>query len=252
MSVLVTRPGKDGEALCTMLQKHNIASLHHPLIQLEQGSGYTELPQDMETSDIIIAVSQHAVHWANHALQYYHADFPQQATYFAIGEKTAHSLTKLTQKEVIFPLISDSEHLLDLPALKSVKNKRILILRGNGGRELIYQTLSQRGARVHYNEIYQRNPISITDPTLWAHWQDAKVTQLVVTSGEQLEYLIQQIPKQYLRWLKQLTLYIPSQRIGQQAEKFGFLHIINTGSAANPILLDYLSGKLITGQEHDR
>ena len=38
----------------------------------------------------------------------------------------------------------------------------------------------------------------------------------------------------------------------QQAEKFGFLHIINTGSAANPILLDYLSGKLITGQEHDR
>ena len=48
MSVLVTRPGKDGEALCKMLQKHNIASLHHPLIQLEQGSGYTELTQNVK------------------------------------------------------------------------------------------------------------------------------------------------------------------------------------------------------------
>ncbi|HBV76069.1 MULTISPECIES: uroporphyrinogen-III synthase [Vibrio] len=252
MSVLVTRPGKDGEALCKMLQKHNIASLHHPLIQLEQGSGYTELTQDVKTSDIIIAVSQHAVHWAHHALQYYHFDFPQKAIYFAIGEKTAHLLKKYTQKEVIFPLISDSEHLLDLPALKSIKNKRILILRGNGGRELIYQTLSQRGGRVRYNEIYRRNPIPIIDPTLCTHWQDSKVTQLVITSGDQLQYLIQQIPKQYLHWLKQLTLYIPSQRIGQQAEKFGFSHIINTRSAANPILLDYLRGKLITGQQHDQ
>ena len=78
------------------------------------------------------------------------------------------------------------------------------------------------------------------DPTLCTHWQDSKVTQLVITSGDQLQYLIQQIPKQYLHWLKQLTLYIPSQRIGQQAEKFGFSHIINTRSAANPILLDYL------------
>ncbi|OEF24350.1 uroporphyrinogen-III synthase [Vibrio rumoiensis] len=252
MSVLVTRPGKDGEALCQMLKRQGIDSFHHPLIQLEQGAGYTTLPDDIQHCDIIIAVSQHAVHWAQHCLHNHHINFPQHTTYFAIGEKTARTLEKHIKKEVISPLISDSEHLLDLPALKLVKNKRILILRGNGGRELIYQALQQRGAQVHYNEIYHRKPCPVDDLTIWSHWKTSGIKHIVITSGEQLDHLLKQTPNQYLDWLKQLNLYIPSQRIKQQAEKVGFSHIINTGSAANPILLDYLSGKFITGQQHDR
>lgn len=78
------------------------------------------------------------------------------------------------------------------------------------------------------------------------------VSHLVITSGEQLAFFMSQVPKSYLSWVTQLTLYVPSQRIYQQAEHFEFSHIINTGSAANPVLLDYLSKTYVTGKRYDR
>lgn len=251
MSVLVTRPGKDGEALCQLLQQRNIDSFHHPLIELKQGKDCALLANALYECDIVIAVSQYAVQWAWQTLQQQNIPFPSQITYFAIGNKTAQLLQQYSAKDVISPQISDSEHLLDLPALKLVKNKRILILRGNGGRELIQQTLQQRGARVEYNEVYRRVQLPISKHNTWKQWKMHGVSHLVITSGEQLAFFMSQVPKPYLSWVTQLTLYVPSLRIYQQAEEFGFSHIINTGSAANPVLLDYLSETFITGNKHD-
>ncbi|WP_089138067.1 uroporphyrinogen-III synthase [Vibrio rumoiensis] len=252
MTVLVTRPGQDGEMLCFNLQQRQIASIHHPLIDVSQGRDYSSLMDDLSQADIVIAVSQYAVFWAQYTLKTIHQSFPTKPKYFAIGNKTAELLQQYTQQSVLSPQISDSEHLLDLPALKLVKNKRILILRGNGGRELIHQTLQQRGATVFYNEIYRRNLLPIKDIHLWEQWKMQGVSHLVITSGEQLAFFISQVPKQYLPWVVQLKLYVPSLRIHQQAEELGFSHIINTGSAANPVLLDCLSNTFTTGQKHDR
>ncbi|HCH00465.1 MAG TPA: uroporphyrinogen-III synthase [Vibrio sp.] len=251
-TVLVTRPGQDGEALCLNLQQRQINSLHHPLIKLTQGRDYASLIDDLSRSDIVIAVSQYAVVWSQHTLQLTQQHFPTTPLYFAIGNKTAECLQRYTQSPVISPQISDSEHLLDLPALKLVKNKRILILRGNGGRELIQQTLQQRGAEVYYNEIYRRESLPIDAVNQWKQWKMQAVSHLVITSGEQLAFFMSQVPKQYLPWVIQLKLYVPSLRIQQQAKELGFSHIINTGSAANPVLLDCLSKTFTTGQKHDR
>lgn len=252
MTVLVTRPGKDGAMLCSELQQCQINSIHHPLITIQQGRGSELLIEDLTQSDIVIAVSQYAVHWAQHSLEMSHQHFPSTPTYFAIGNKTALLLQQYTQQTVFAPKISDSEHLLDLPALKLVKNKRILILRGNNGRELIYQTLQQRDANVFYNEIYYRNLLPIKEISLWEQWKMQGVSHLVITSGEQLAFFISQVPAQYLPWVAHLKLYVPSLRIYQQAEELGFSHIINTRSAANPILLDCLKKTCTTGLNHDR
>jgi uroporphyrinogen-III synthase len=53
----------------------------------------------------------------------------------------------------------DSESVLALPAFQApaVAGRRVLILRGDGGRDLLGDTLRARGAEVEYLTCYHRN-----------------------------------------------------------------------------------------------
>jgi uroporphyrinogen-III synthase len=67
--------------------------------------------------------------------------------YFAIGRTTALALHTVSGADVRYPLDREiSEVLLQLPELQTIAGKRALILRGNGGRELLGETLRERGA----------------------------------------------------------------------------------------------------------
>jgi uroporphyrinogen-III synthase len=152
-------------------------------------------------------------------------------------KKTAHVLSKVSQQKVHYPEISDSEHLLKLDELHNVTNKKILILRGNGGRELIFDTLATRGASVEYREVYKRENLAFRSDLLVPIWQDENINQLVITSSGQLDYFISQFTKEHLDWLFTLHLYVPSERIAQQAREVGFKVVTNTFSASNQVLL---------------
>ncbi|MCV5388272.1 uroporphyrinogen-III synthase, partial [Escherichia coli] len=106
----------------------------------------THLTTHLHQAQIVIAVSRHAVQCAQQILTSNGASWPKQAVDLAVGQKTAHYLSKCTQQKVHYPEVSDSEHLLRLPALQNVEQQQVLILRGNGGRELIKDALVRRGA----------------------------------------------------------------------------------------------------------
>ncbi|MGS9164769.1 uroporphyrinogen-III synthase, partial [Salmonella enterica subsp. enterica serovar Infantis] len=58
--------------------------------------------------------------------------------------------------DIRYPLDRDiSEALLQLPELQNIAGNRALILRGNGGRELLGETLTALGAEVSFFECYQ-------------------------------------------------------------------------------------------------
>ncbi|MFM2588331.1 uroporphyrinogen-III synthase [Vibrio sp. TBV020] len=237
MAVLVTRPGNQGLSLCQQLSEVGIASHHHPLIEIQSGDQLSGLENHILSFDIIIAVSQHAVSETSDYLAQTCQSWPSNVVYLAVGQKTAHVLSKVTQQKVHYPDISDSEHLLKLDALKHVTNKRILILRGNGGRELIFDTLSKRGAKVEYREVYKRENLAFRSDLLVPIWQDKQITQLVITSSGQLDYFISQLTVTELNWLYTLHLFVPSERIAQHAREAGFKVVTNTLSASNPVLL---------------
>ncbi|MEH0761951.1 uroporphyrinogen-III synthase [Vibrio sp. 16] len=247
MAVLVTRPGEQGHTLCQQLHDAGITALHHPIISIQPGSELPTLPDHLAECEIVIAVSQHAVTFSHQALQYQNQVWPDRVTYLAVGQKTAHVLSKVTQQKVHYPQIGDSEHLLLLDMLSRVKGKKVVILRGNGGRELIYDTLIERGATVDYVETYKRENITFRSDLLVPIWQDKQITQLVITSSGQLCHFVDQLSASQRVWLCGLQLFVPSERIVQEALKLGFEKVINTHSASNKDLLAALRSTT-TGQ----
>ena len=247
MTILITRPAPECHLLAQQLNAAGISTIAQPLLDIQPGKQLPTLISQLnklQSDDFLIAVSVHAVNLAHNYLTTQGASWPKNVHYMAVGHKTAAVLSECSGNDVLSPQSRcDSEGLLELPALAKarVQNRRVLILRGNGGRELISQTLQQREAIVSYCETYLRTWIPLDGGQLCQTWQSRQVSALVVTRGEQLAHLSSLIPDDKMAWFLQRHLFVPSQRIADQARMLGFCTISTVGSAANACLFTTLS-----------
>src|SRR5690606_30528777 len=130
-----------------------------------------------------------------------------------------------------------SETLLDDPQLKMVAGERILILRGEGGRETLADTLRERGARVDYLELYRRVQPSVDPAPLFAALDQTPLPILTVTSGDGLRNLMAVADKRLNR-LQQCPLIVISGRLGEFARQPGFATV---WQAASPATADIMA-----------
>jgi uroporphyrinogen-III synthase len=78
----------------------------------------------------------------------------------AVERRTAATL-RSSGVEPLVPAREDSEGLLALPQLQVVAQRRIVLVKGPGGRELIADTLRERGAEVIEFNCYRRQYIPV-------------------------------------------------------------------------------------------
>ncbi len=147
----------------------------------------------------------------------------------AIGKGGVRELERHGIHEVIAPQRSfDSERLLEMPQLQAVSGQRVLILRGDGGRELLGDTLAARGARVDYVACYRRaRPQTDPAPLLQA-WMHDGVQATVVTSSEGLRNLFVMLGKPGESLLQHTPLLVPHPRIAAVARELGCGNVIET------------------------
>ncbi len=242
MSILVTRPSPAGDQLVSRLRTLGQVAWSFPLIEFSPGR---ELPlltshlAALQAGDMLFALSQHAVEFAHARLQQEGQRWPDAPGYFAIGRTTALALHTESGKDIRYPLDREiSEVLLQLPELQNVVGKRALILRGNGGRELLGDTLRERGAEVTFCECYQRSNKHYDGAEEAMRWQSRGVTTLVVTSGEMLQHLWSLIPQWYREnWLLRCRLLVVSERLANLARELGWQDIRIADNADNDALL---------------
>lgn len=255
MTILITRPAPECHQLTQQLTAAGISAIAQPLLEIQPGQQLPDLPcalSQLQNGDFLIVVSVHAANLAHNYMMSVGASWPKNVHYIAVGQKTAAALQDYTGQAVMTPSERcDSEGVLALPVLSDVAGRRALILRGNGGRELIYQRLCQGGAEVSYCETYQRCWLPLDGSVLSRSWQQANVDTLVVTSGEQLDRLVKLIPDNAKAWFLNCQLFVPSQRIADQALGLGFRLISNVGSAANGSLFTTLSKIGTMGKSDD-
>ncbi len=193
MSILVTRPSPSGEELVSRLRTLGLVAWSFPLIEFTPGRELPLLPgllARLGANDLAFVLSQHAVSFAHAHLQQAGLSFPTEPAWFAIGRTTALALHTVSGIDVRYPHDREiSEVLLQLPELQDVQGKHALILRGNGGRELLAETLTERGANVEFCECYQRSAKFYDGAEEAMRWHTRGVSTLVVTSGEMLQQL---------------------------------------------------------------
>ncbi|HEY5715135.1 MAG TPA: uroporphyrinogen-III synthase [Psychromonas sp.] len=236
--LLVTRFAPHAQRLTDLLNEQGIFAVAQPLLAVQKTGEFNNASRVFAKHyDYIIAVSPNAVDYTDQALA--GMNWPQ-TNYLAVGKGTQAKLIRATAQNVDIPeKCFDSEGLLDLPALSDLQGKHILILRGVGGRELLCDTLTKRRAVVDYYQPYQRVAIDLSDSDFIREWQRKEINGAIISSIELLERLIAVVPVTAHAWLKSLTVYAPSQRITEQAKRWGWSDVKILPGMSDEQIVDY-------------
>ncbi|PKH02202.1 uroporphyrinogen III synthase HEM4 [Psychromonas sp. MB-3u-54] len=236
--LLVTRFAPHAQRLANLLNAQGTVAFAQPLLTLQKTVEFNCVSKVLAKNyDYIIAVSPNAVDYTDQALA--GINWPQ-TEYLAVGKATQAKLKTATAQNVVVPeKCFDSEGLLDLPLLLNLQGKHILILRGLGGRELLCDTLTQRGAIVDYYQPYQRVAIVLCGEALIKEWQQQNINGAIISSIELLERLMTVVPLAAHEWLRTLTIYAPSERILDQAKRWGWSNTKVLPGMSDQQVIDY-------------
>lgn len=245
IKVLITRPEKQGRVLAQQLQQTGIHSLCQPLFDYQAlaTAQQTKALLSADPSAIVIFVSVAAVEFAQ---QSYPSAQWQYRQVIAVGKATQLAL-KALGVDALSPTLQTSEGLLALPCLADIKDEHIIIVRGDGGRELIAQHLQQGGANVHYLESYQKVWRQLTQKHE-QQWQNHQINCIVVTSNASLERIVQLIKNSESYWLDTCLWIVASARIAKHASQLGVRHIINADGANDQAIIAAIA---LYGKDHD-
>ncbi len=244
LKVLITRPEAKAKQLALLLTEQKIFNTCQALFDYQAYASGQAISQGLKEADIVIFVSAAAVEFA-------HASQPlliqAEQLYFAIGNATKQALHAIGITRVISPTTQaeHSEGLLNLIELSNVSGKSVVIVRGNGGREHIANSLIQRGAQVSYIESYQR--IWRTLPkNIAKQWQAQQINCIVVTSNDILTAIITYLNNETGTldnyWQRQCLWVVVSERIANNAKALGLQRVVNAQGASAQILCNTLQG----------
>lgn len=216
--VLVTRPAAQAQRLAALIEQAGGEAVRFPTLEIEPPRDTTALHEALAgiaRFDLAIFISPNAV---THGLAYLktYGGLPPRLAVAAIGRGTAAALTQTGAEKIVVPAEgADSEGLLTLPSLRDVAGKRIVIFRGEGGRELLGDALRARGAEVVYAECYRRVRPATDAAALDARLERGDIDIVTVTSVETLRNLHDMVNVHTRVRLRRLPIVVVG---GRQAE----------------------------------
>src|SRR6056297_1188806 len=133
-----------------------------------------------------------------------------------------------------------SEGLLALSSLAAVEGQRVLIVKGEGGRDTIRRTLEGRGARVDELACYRRGCPSLAPGALAAMLERWAIDIVLISSGEGLCNFVELLRPAEPTNFSQLSLIAPSERVAELARAAGFDRIVTAANASDAAMLHAL------------
>jgi len=243
VKVLVTRPQQRASGLCQMIEQAGGSSLQFAAIEITEPADFQsrEYARDhISEFALAIFISPTAVEKTFEFLTV----LPAGIRISAIGSRTTRALEAMGLNVDIIPDGHDSESLLEHPQLQAgeIAGKKIVVFRGEGGRELLGDTLRSRGAEVFYADMYQRMPPTSASQ-LSRHLAEADI--VAVSSNQGLQNLYDLATDK--NSLTRHVLVVPGERSFTLAKALGFSNIFIAENATDEACmnaLEYVNAKM--------
>ncbi len=223
VGVLITRPSHQAAPLCRLFEAAGAAVARLPAIvirPLDDTRTWAARLGALENFDLIIFASANAVRYGA-ALLEQRRDLPLAA----IGPATARALNQAGYRVSVQPLEGfDSESLLRHPKLSSVADHRVLLIKGHGGRELLEQELSRRGAVLTRAEVYRREcpaPDAEKLRALEGRFERREIQVITATSAEIADNLLVLATPALRRHFDTAHWLVPSARVADKLRQGG-------------------------------
>lgn len=230
--VVVTRPAGQAAHFATALSEAGAIPVRFPVLEIrdiEDPAALLDAAIRLDSFDIAVFVSPNAIQKALAVILARRA-WPASLRVVTIGKSSERELARHGIHDVISPpLRFDSEALLELPQLIDVAGKRVIIFRGDGGRELLGDTLTARGASIEYLICYRRGKPQTDPAPLLKLWEQGRLDAVTLTSSEGLRNFFDMVGRLGQAWLRKTPAFVPHARIAEQARALGLINVIPTG-----------------------
>lgn len=247
-TIVVTRPSGQARQLIEVLTRAIEASgvgkrslpeiLSLPLLTIVPKSDEhlaDHIATALNNADLAIFVSPNAIESVMRLLERDWQDFSKKIIPIGVMGGSSHLALKnhgIGLEENPTPIIIpknnenwDSEGLWqDLQALQwNWQKKKVVIFKGEGGRDWLADTLTKAGAAVEAISTYSRVPLDLDNPA-WhlVREMDLSKSLWLLTSSEAVRYLGEVMKDQFTQNLNAASALCPHHNIADAAELIGF------------------------------
>ncbi len=235
-AVLITRPAGQAEGLQSRLRALGSEPVLFPTLEIlppRDGDLLARRLDALDTYQWAIFISPTAVERGLAAAP----AWPAGVRVAGVGQGSAAALRGAGFAQVLAPETgADSEHLLALPELADLSGQRVLIFRGDEGRELLARTLIARGAQVDYAACYRRALPDVDPALLCRRWRQGGIQAVTVLSSQGLDNLFTLLGAGHADLIRATPLFAPHPRIAEHARHHGVVAALATGPGESGLL----------------
>jgi uroporphyrinogen-III synthase len=242
--VLVTRPLGQAGALCADLVSRGFTPHEQPLLDLQSLPALSpqcqQAIENINNYQHLIFISGNAVRFGMEKILARWPQFPKEIKVYAIGTSTAAILREYGIEDVYSTkgATMTSESLLAIVSLQAVQGQNVLIVKGQGGRTALADTLSKRGAMVDNLSCYQRKCPPLAAGELARKITSWGIQLILISSGEGLRNMLTLLSPAETIKLCVVPLIVPSDRVAKMAEEAGFNRVHTAQNASDVAMLD--------------
>jgi uroporphyrinogen-III synthase len=241
-AVLVTRPaGEAAETFCSAVAAAGYPVYSQPLLELQPLSQLSSAQRkcllELDLYQHVIFISGNAVRFGMAQTENYWPQLPVGLNWYAIGSATGALLKGFGLTPISPGSSMSSEGLLAISALQDIRDHRVLIVKGEGGRDTLGQELTRRGAIVDELACYRRCIPRMPAGALAQKMTRWQLSVVLISSGEGLANLQVLLSPQETTKFKHLCLIVPSARVASMALDAGYHQVVTAENASDAAML---------------